>query len=188
MKKLLALLLLPAMTGCLTSTAPSIALWPIDYIGAGKTVSAKPRYDVARLQQVVVRAPFSEQGLAVLRANGSMAFDPYNEYAAQPAQLMKGVALDALTDCGLFKQVVGAGSSARASVTVEVLVTRLALDCQTAESRRAIACLTVRLVDEREILAIVKGEGAVDAADGNFGAAFSRAVTSAFVSALGQLK
>lgn len=177
-----------ALSGCLTSaSAPEIACWNIEYSGEKAGRGVEPRFGVARVSQVVVRAPYSVKGLAVLRANGTVAFDPYNEYAAGPNALLKGAVEDALAASGLFKAVVGPSSSAGASVTAEVTVTRLALDCRKEGVRNAVAELELRLLGGRDIVASAKGSGIADAADGNYGAAFSGAVSDAIKAALGRL-
>ena len=139
------------------------------------------------MSQVLVRSPYGVKGLAVLRADGSVAFDPYNEYAAGPAAILKGVVHDALAASGLFKEVVESSSSVKASALVEVSFTRLALDCRERGARRAVANVELRVVGDRDIVAHAKGSGESDAADGNYGAAFSRAASEALSAALGRL-
>ena len=185
----LLLLLSPlVLAGCLTSRAPEVACWNLEYAAdAAAAAKADARLGIVRVSQIVVRAPYAAKGIAVLRANGTVAFDPYNEYAAGPAALLKGVVSDAMVASGLFKAVVSESSSVKASLLAEVTVTRLAIDCREEGVRRASAELLLQLVDGREISAAVKGAGAADAADGNYGAALSRAVTDALAAALGQL-
>ena len=176
-----------ALSGCLTSSVPEIACWNIEYSGERAGRDVEPRFGVARVSQVVVRAPYAVKGLAVLRANGTVAFDPYNEYAAGPNALLKGAVEDALAASGLFNAVVGASSTAGASVTAEVAVTRLALDCRKEGLRSAVAELELRLLAGRDIVASGKGSGVADAADGNYGAAFSSAFSAAIKAAIGRL-
>ena len=187
MKKILPAFLLPLLAGCLTSTPPSVSYWPLEYKGAAKPAAAA-QYDVARVSQVLVRTPYNSEGITVLRANGSLAFDSYNAFAAQPSALLKGVLMDCLQNSGLFKSVVNASSSVRSSANVEMFVTRLALDCRTEGARHAVAEVLVRVVDEGGEMRVAKGAGKVDAADGNYGAAFSGAVTAALDAALDELR
>ena len=187
-KALAAALVAVALSGCLTSVSvPEIACWNIEYSGEKAGRGVEPRFGVVRVSQVAVRAPYAVKGLAVLRANGTVAFDPYNEYAAGPNALLKGVVEDALAASGLFKSVVGASSTAGASVTAEVMVTRLALDCRKEGVRNAVAELELRLLDGRDIVSFAKGSGIADAAAGNYGAVFSVAVSDAIKTALGRL-
>lgn len=185
MKKLVLAFLLPVFAGCLTTSAPECSCWLIEYCDGLGTARDAAKYGVVRASQVVVRAPYSSTAMSVLRKDGTIAFDPYNEFAASPALLLKGVMIDALNASGVFKDVVGASSTAAATEAVELTVTKLTLDCR--EGREAVAELSVRVVRDREIVAVVKGEGVENASDGDYGKSFSRAVSKALSSALKQL-
>ena len=176
---------LPALTGCLTSSVPEVTCWNLEF--AGKQESPKPRFGIARVSQIAVRAPYGGKSLAVLRADGSVAFDHYNEFAAGVVPLLKGVVFDAAKGAGVFKDVVGATSSAGSDVFVEVVVTRLALNCRESGARRAVAEVFVQLVEGRDIVSAAVGSGAADAADGKYGPAFSSAVSDALATAFGRL-
>ena len=185
MKKLIAVLSVPALAGCLTATSPEVSQWNLEYTG-GSRPAQTAKYDVVRISQVLVRSPYNVSGIAVLRANGSMAFDPYNEYAAQPSSLLKGVVFEALEASDLCRTVVNPSSSIRSSASVEVMVTKLALDCREGDARRAVAGVLVRILGQ-DSFEVARGEGESDAANGNYGAAFSRAVSAALDSALARL-
>lgn len=187
MKKILALMLLPVLAGCLTAGSPQVSYWPLDYVGAGHG-ERKARFGVARLLQTQVRSPYNNDGIVVLRADGTVAFDPCNLFAANPPALMKWVGLEALRQSGVFSGVVEASSAASADVSVELVVNKLALDCRKEGERRAVAAVLVRVLDGKLIRATVTGAGSVDAADGNYGAAFSNAVSAAIAAALSDLK
>ena len=187
MKKLIALTLIPVLSGCLSASSPKITQWLLEYKGTNR--AAQPvKYEVGRVSQVLVRSPYNETGIAVLRADGSMAFDPYNEYAANPAALLKGFVSDAMDASGLFGAVVNPSSSVRSSVMVEVLVSRLALDCRKEGERKALAAVRVRLIANDGNALYAQGEGEADAKDGNYGAAFSVALSAALGSAFGQFR
>ena len=187
MKKIFALLAVPVLAGCLSSSSmPPAVRWMLAYRGT-LTSAAVPKFGATRLSQVIVSPPFNSLGLAVLRADGTLAVDPYNEFAAQPSQLLKGLVFEALSSSGLFSTVVGPASAASAPNSVEVVVSRLALDCRKDDRRRAVATVLVRVLNKREIASVTTGEGAVDAADGDFGKAFSTAVSLAVESALKQI-
>lgn len=189
MKKIVtAVFLLPLLTGCLTATVPDVARWPVEYrpVKAGQV--GRPSFGVVRLSQLVVRSPYNTEGLAVLRANGTVAFDPFNEYAAQPSFLLRGIVLDALTASGLFDSVIGATSKVSEDYAVEVSVTRLALDCRKEGERKAVAEVFLRLVKDESIAKVADGSAAIDAADGNYGEAFSRALSVALIDATGRLR
>ena len=186
-KTTVLVLIPPILSGCLSTSPAEHTDWNIECSEAALRVAAKPKFGVARLSLVEMRAPYTVREMAVLRANGSVAFDQCNAYAASPVQLVKGVALESLSRSGLFKAVVGASSSADSDIEVEVAVTRLALDSREKDSLRAVAVLSVRLVSARKISAYVTGSGSADASGHDFSAAFSSAVTSAFSDALGKL-
>ena len=86
MKKLIALSLIPILFGCLTASSPKVTQWLLEYKGPVRA-TRQTKYEVGRVSQVLVRSPYNEVGIAVLRADGSMAFDPYNEYAANPTAM-----------------------------------------------------------------------------------------------------
>lgn len=179
------LVAMSALTGCMTSSVPDVTCWNLEF--SGKQEAPKPRFGIARVSQIVARAPYGGKNLAVLRADGSVAFDHYNEFSAGLVPLLKGVVFDAAKASGAFKGVVGATSSAGSDVFVEVTLTRLALDCREAGSRRAVAEVQVQLVDGRDIVSSATGSGAADAADGKYGSAFSGAVSDALAAALSRL-
>lgn len=188
MKRFLPLLFVPALSGCLTATSPSVSHWLLEFDGYKAPVASKARYDAARVVQISVAAPYDSVGLTVLRANGSVAFDPYNDFAARPSQLLKGVLFEAAVGSGLFESVVGSSSTMSTSVSLEAVVSRLALDCRKEGERRAVASVLLRLVNRRESSVVCKGTGTADAADGNYGKALSTAVSRAFEEAFGKIK
>ena len=187
MKKFLAVVLIPVLAGCLTSKAPPVSYWSIEYKGPAASAPS-PKYGVVRSLPIAVRAPYNVRSITVLRTDGSVAFDPLNEFSASPAQLVKGALTDALAASGLFKDVVETSSIATSDVSVEVTVDRLALDCRQEDQRTAVAEIVMKILKGHAILASLKGTGAADAADGNYGAAFSTALSSAFVMALEQFR
>jgi hypothetical protein len=147
MKKFAAYVSAFLLAGCLGSAPKAPAYWTIDVESAEKATS------------VVVCAPYGGQRLAVLRGNGSIAFDPCNSFAAAPAAILK----DALVARG--------GSGA-------VTVRRIALDCREEGRRDALVELDVALGDK-----VASGAASVSAADGNYTAAFTRAFARAHAEA-----
>ena len=187
MKKSVVFSFVPVLAGCLTASAPHVSQWILEYEGTVRTAQVS-KYDVGRVSQVLVRSPYNEIGIAVLKADGSVAFDPYNEYAANPTAMLKGMVSDAMNASGIFGSVVNASSSVRSTAMVEAFFTRLALDCRTEGSRQASVSVVVRILGPDERADIAKGEGVSDATDGNFGAALSAAASSALRSAFDQLR
>ena len=187
MKRTAVFLLLPALAGCLSASSLKVTQWPLEYRGPVKTTRL-PKYEVGRVSQVIVRSPYNETGIAVLRADGSMAFDHYNEYAANPTALLRSVAFDAMDASGLFGAVVNPSSSVRSSALVEVLIGRLAIDCRQPGERKAVASVRVRIVADGERALHAKGEGEADAKGGNYGAALSDALSTALNTAFAQFR
>lgn len=185
--KAICILALPALAGCLSVSTPEISHWPIEYAGRPNTSQTAP-FGVGRVAPVVVRVPYNAEGLVVLRANGTVEVDPFNEFVAPPASMLRGAVADAMEASGKFSAVVNTGSSATATTTVEVLVVRLALDCRREGERKAVADVVVRVLKAGELVAVERADGSADASSGNFGEAFSMAVSTALASAFGQFK
>ena len=148
----IVLFMLPVLAGCLGPAPKTPAYWTIDVDSADKVAF------------VTVCAPYGGQRIAVLRQDGSIAFDPANSFAAAPASILK----DSLVARG------GKGA---------VMVRRLALDCR-AEGRRD-AVVSLEIVSGNRAS---KGNAAEPTADGNYSKAFSSAFTKAYAEALEGLK
>ena len=187
MKKLIALSLVPLLFGCLSASSPRVSQWLLEYKGPVRATRLA-KYEVGRVSQVTVRSPYNEVGIAVLRADGSMAFDPYNEYAANPTAMLKGFVFDAMDASGLFGSVVNSSSSVKSQAMSEIMVTRLALDCRKEGERKAVASVRVRLIANDGKALHAQGEGESDAKDGNYGVALSDALSVALNSAFGQFR
>lgn len=185
--KFLSLSLLFALAGCL-SPAPRVPEnWTIDctsIVPRSQKVPAANSRDSLRLAQVSVRAPFDGRHLAVLRKDGSIAFDPLNGFAANPAALIRGAAEDCIAASGRFQPILAANSAAQTRYSLEIAVTRLALECRKEKPYEASVALDCVLLDGRKVLSVSHGEGAIPVTDGNYSNAFSRALASALDSAL----
>lgn len=149
-----AFLLVPVLAGCLSSAPKSPVNWTLEF---------KP---ASRVAQVVVCAPYGGTRLAVLRPNGSIAFDAFNAFAATPAAIIGDAC---------------ASRRARGSL----IVRKLALDCREEGRRDALVELDLSLEDGGP-----RGHGsaAVPTDDGNYTAAFSSALQQAYDEALEGLK
>ena len=186
MKKIFSLLLVPAFAGCLSSRPLQVSHWPVNYVGP-TAAERSGRLGIGRVSQVVVRAPYNAEGIAVLRANGTVEHDAYNEFAAIPSTLLKGAFLDAMAASGKFKTVVSSSSAVKSDAMVELMVPELALDCREKDSRQAVVKIVLRVLRGGDIVGLEMGEGRSDAADGNYGAAFSKSISDALALALARL-
>jgi len=188
MKTFLLALPLFALCGCLApASAPAVSHWLMEF-RESTAVSKTPKYGVVRLSQVVVGMPYSGNRLVILRKDGTVAFDDKNVFAAPPAALTKDLCFVALKSSGLFADVVETSSTASSQVFAECFVSRLALDCRQEDVRRAVAEVRIRLLTGKSITATVGGEGSADASDGDYGVAFSKALSEAVSSALSKLR
>ena len=177
----------PALAGCLSSAPKAPVNWTIEPVAATVPRVQAQKYGAVRVAQVSVRAPYDGLRLAVLRRDGSVAFDSFNSFASSPSALLRGAAQDVAEASGLFKEVVHQSSSAAAPHVLEVTVTRLALDCRVEGARVATVELTVCLVGGREVVGTARGAGTTPAGSGDYTAAFSSAFTSAMSDALRKL-
>ena len=175
-------------SGCLSPAPKAPENWTIGPIDGGVLRADAPKWqDGVRLSRLEVRAPYDAQRLAVLRPDGSVAMDPANAFAAAPSALLRGAAFDVLAASGLASPSVQPGSAASARRSLEVTVTRLALDCRDAGSRKALVELAATLLDGRKIEGTARASFAEDAAEGNYTTAFSVAFARAMADALKRL-
>ena len=191
LEKIFASVGIALLAGCFTTTTPlAPTAWTVEYAADAAAASA-PRatpegasLGSVRVAQVVVRAPYDVREIAVLRPNGSLAFDPYNQFASLPSSLLKGAVQDALQSFGDVRAAVSSSSRLDADLTAETTVTRLVLDCREEGTRRATVELTILLLKGRVAFASVDGVGVADASDGNYARAFSAAFSQAMSDAL----
>lgn len=170
-----------ALCGCLSAAPKAPRNWLVEWDRAQipSEASRKAAFGLARLSSVAVRAPYDTSHIAVLRDDGTVAFDPCNTYAASPAQLLRGAAADALSSSGVFERVLPSGSAAAADVSVEIVVRRLALDCRSGGAREALVEIETVILDARSVVAAAGAQSRVDASEGDYSAAFSRAFAQA---------
>ena len=182
--------------GCLTSVPQPPKTWSIDPVvhdvASDVAEGRQSAFATTRLGSVSVAAPCDRTSFMVRRADGSVAFDPCNAFAAPPASLMKVPVMSCLAADGRFGRVVGQSSVATADAAVEVLVRDLSLDCRTEGRRMARAEVRLDVINTsrgpRAVVFAADGVGEADAGNGNYSAAFSAALDSAIVTALRSLK
>lgn len=185
MNRLFVLALLPALSGCLTAVKQApVVNWTFAPDLSQITAGTAPRLGEARLAIVTVRSPYDAKNLVVLRADGSVAFDPCNQFAASPAALFKGAALDVLRATGVFKGVQPAVTTADVKNVLELVVDECALDCREEGRRLASVKLTLVCIRDRIVVAVGRGVGRADVADGNYSRTFGEAFSGALRQAL----
>ena len=190
----LAAAALAACAGCLSSAPPPATAWNMEAAPVQGLPPAEPKpiFAATRLGGVSVLAPYDQQAFTVKRADGSVAFDPANRFAAAPAALLRRPLMAGLAADGRFGHVLQQASTASADATVEVVVPELSLDCRTQGTRKACASVTVNVVRNgratRDIALSGSGSGEADAGTGDYSAAFSAAVNTAVANALSGLK
>ena len=140
MKKI-ALLAVPVLAGCLGSAPKPPVNWTIDIEPDAKVAYA------------AVCAPYGGQRIAVLRPDGSIAFDPRNAFAAAPGSIIKDAVVGRKGEGSLF-------------------VRKLALDCRAEGRRNAVVSLEI-VSGER----VSKGDATEPTDDGNYSAACPRALS-----------
>ena len=179
--------------GCLSSSTPAPKTWMVS--PAQELAAAAPRpgaFSVTRQGQIAVNAPFDTTSFVVRRADGSVARDPYNVFAAQPSALLRNAVRSRLEADGRFGRVVPQSSSASADVQVEALVSDLSIDCSDLSRRTARAAVSLDVLrtgrNGRGVILSGDGAGTADAASGDYSAAFSQAFDAAMAAALRNLK
>jgi len=186
--RVLAFLSLALLTGCFSARVPEASNWLLAPSASERPAVESPLFGEARLAVVFVRSPYDGKSITVLRPDGSVAFDPYNQFAALPAALIKGTALDILRRTGLFKGVQPSITTADVKTTLELVIDQFALDCRQDGSRKAVADLTLIMIERRQVIAARRGSAMVDAKDGNYSVAFGKAFTQALASAADRLR
>lgn len=194
-----AIVILPAaaiaLGGCISSAPKAPDNWVVEFSRAKAAEDALEapanggdEKRIVRISQVSVRAPYDGIHMAVLRADGSLAFDPGNAFAAPPGPMLRGIAQDAVVASGLFSRAIASNSSAASDFALEICVTRLALDCRREGRRDATVELGLVLVRGRDIVGSSRAEGRSATGDRDFSAAFSQAFAKAMKAALQDLK
>lgn len=193
MKLVLPVALLLFCAGCLSSSTPEAKVWTVVPGEGVPHVSAnpegeRPAFTATRLGAVTVEAPYDKTPIVVQRADGSVAFDHYNLFAAPPSALLRAPVKSCLEGDRRFGRVMSQSSVASTDAQVEVLVSKLALDCGASQTRKARAAVSVDVIQTgrgpRKVVLSGGGVGEADAGTGDYSAAFSQAFNEALVNAL----
>ena len=184
-----------ALAGCFTSASrPQVRAWTVepasDVAAPRSSVSLNeltPRpFKATRLGVVTVLPPYDGSSMRVKRADGTLAEDPYNVFAAPPGQILRRPAMSALAAERRFGHVLASVSTASSEAVAEVLVSEIALDCR--EGRKAVVSLGVNVVKGREVVLSSEASSSADAASGDYTEAFSKAFNDAIRESLLNLK
>ena len=113
--------------GCLSSDAPAAKAWTLDAAPSAPAAgvlegAGKAAFTTTRVGTVSVDAPYDKTPFVVRRADGSVAFDHYNVFAASPAALLRAPVRSRIGADGRFGSVVSPSSAAWADAQVEVQV------------------------------------------------------------------
>lgn len=190
-----AVVALAALSGCFSFGSKKVAkLWTVDCPGhpiltVGPRVNEATPPKTVRIGSVSVAAPWDCDNIVVRRADGSVARDPYNKFAAQPAALLKGPLMALAASEGVFGRVMPGATAASPDAILELTVTDLSLDC-SGNGRKASVALSAALVSGagRKVIADGSGDARADASSGDYTAAFSEAFSSALKSAFSKMK
>ena len=182
-----------ACAGCFSSSVEPPKAWTVFPVAGNSPAAPAPgAFSVTRQGPVTVTAPFDSTSFVVRRADGSVARDPYNVFAAPPSALLRAAVRARLESDGRFGRVVPQSSSASADVQVEVLVRDLSLDCTDANRRMSRAAVSIDVLradrGARTVILSGDGDGTDDAKNGDYSAAFSKAFDAALANALKNLK
>lgn len=180
MTRIAILLAALALAGCLGSHPKEPSFWTVEAVEASVSARRTDAQVKAKLGEVDVRSPYDGSRFAILRADGSLAFDPYNSFAARLPALLKGITKDVLA------KTLGAdftATSSKAEVRYDLEVERFALDCRSEGTRIASVTLTLVEISRSGEARAAKGKATASAADGNYTKAFSQAFADALTSA-----
>ena len=192
------------LAGCINFSsppAPDVKTWPVEPAETGSE-PVRPMegegllFSATRLGGIVVNAPYDRTQFTVKRADGTVAFDHYNVFAAAPSTLLRATAQNRLAADGRLGRVVNQASVVTSDAQIEVVVKDLSIDCREAGHRAASAAVAIDVVKfgrgPRTVAYSGEGSAAVDAQDGNysraFSQAFSQALDAAVIDALGPRK
>lgn len=172
--------------GCLSPAPKAPTQWIIEPIEVriDKESVIQPS-NVKRLDRLIVLSPFDKTAIAVRRADGSIAFDELNAFAAPPSSLMKNAALCQLKNSDSNTIALPRESKAQETSEWEIIVHKLYLDCQKPGERIAKVELTaISIAPNRAITYCATAIGECNAFDGNYSKAFSEAFAKALRQAL----
>lgn len=177
-----------ALSGCIGSVPDAPKYWTVEFVPAAvDTAQRNASRPTVKLSSISVSAPYSGSSIAVMRKDGSVAFDAYNAFAAPPVALLSNAAYEAVEASGVFSSVIRSQSIASSPLALELSVVRLALDCRGDAARKATVVVRATVVESRAVKSSAVGHGEADASDGDYSKAFSEAFSRAVCEAAKRL-
>ncbi len=173
--------------GCLGPQPSSPTYWPFSAQKMSPISSVHKGDAVLGLNRIRVSEPYDSTRFCVLRADGSLAFDDLNAFAACPSRGLMP----------LFEYIVQKYNFARQTTTdfnpsssipqLTLELRRFAVDCREKGKRKVICDLKGTYKGADGKLLICRDDAIVFLEDSDYGAAFSRAFTCALEQVLRQM-
>ncbi len=178
-------------SGCLIKSAPPRPnYWLLEAPAlTARQIATHPKFEEAvRVSQLSLAAPWDVRSFVVVE-NDAVQFDRLNQFAADPAVLLKSIAVKVVRETRLFKDVVTPNSAVRAPYALEVSVTRFNLIKEEDALTGVEANVAVTLLKGRELVGFAQSSGhaKVTTAESDCGKAYAQAFTTALVEALRRL-
>ena len=115
---------------------------------AAHPVSPAPWFAAVKIRPFRALPPFDARAFIVRRAGGEVAADFYHGWIVAPQELVRVQAQRYLEDAGVFAAVYDSASGTFAPMSIEGVVSELALD-YTGEAPAAVVTLRLTVLDER---------------------------------------
>lgn len=174
--------------GCLSPVKQTSKKWVIGEIrGEMSKVAATAKRPSVKIARIEVCAPYDETSLVVMRPDGSVAFDPCNAFASAPSRLLSRAVYDSLESSGFAETVLDSKTSVQSPLKIEIIVTRLALDCRKPGRREASVGVMLRLLESRNVVSVSHAEASAPTDEADYSKSFSIAFTRAMSEAIKRL-
>lgn len=148
MRSLTILLLLAVLTAC-SNQRPAVERQSFLILTERSGAAARPVAGGLRVRKMVVASPFGDRPLVYRRSDVRYEVDFYNQFAADPSQMLTEAATGWLRQSGLFRQVMPPGAEAAADYRLEAKVSALYVDFE-ADPPAAVMNIRWQLVRESD--------------------------------------
>lgn len=159
MMKILTLLLMAALLAGCGNNRPAVQRQSF-LIQAERSapMGTAPAAGILRVGRVVVAPPFDERALVYRRDDVRYETDFYNQFAADPPEMLAEAVAGWLRQSGLFRRVVPPGGAAPADYRLDTSVSALYVDFQ-ANPPAAVVQLRWHLVRESDGSTLLEQDG-----------------------------